>query len=399
MLKYVGEKSKKEFANDLKTIYQAPSEDAALEQLERVTEKWEKDYPNAMKSWYKNWDVISPIFKFSADVRKVIYTTNAIESLNSGYRRLNKQRSVFPSDTALLKALYLATHEIAKKWNVSERSVRNYCAQGRVDGVFLNGKTWNIPENAEKPERSNKKKEQPITLLDILQEQKASKYSGGIYHKTQIDLTYNSNHIEGSRLTHDQTRYIFETNTIGVEKDVLNVDDVIETANHFRCIDMIIDNAKAVLTEKFIKELHLILKSGTSDSRKDWFAVGDYKKIPNEVGGMDTALPEEVADKMKTLLTEYNGKEEKNFEDILDFHVKFERIHPFQDGNGRVGRLIMFKECLKYNIVPFIIEDNLKMFYYRGLKEWNNEKGYLTDTCLTAQDKYKAYLDYFRIAY
>ena len=294
---------------------------------------------------------------------------------------------------------YRSVNEIAKKWNVSERSVRNYCAQGRVDGAFLTGKTWNIPENAEKPERSNKKKEQPITLLDILQEQKASKYSGGIYHKTQIDLTYNSNHIEGSRLTHDQTRYIFETNTIGVEKEVLNVDDVIETVNHFRCIDMIIDNVKVALTEKFIKELHLILKNGTSDYRKDWFVVGDYKKLPNEVGGMGTALPEEVADKMKVLLTEYNGKEEKIFEDILDFHVKFERIHPFQDGSGRVGRLIMFKECLKYNIVPFIIEDNLKMFYYRGLKEWNNEKGYLTDTCLIAQDKYKAYLDYFRITY
>ena len=294
---------------------------------------------------------------------------------------------------------YRSVNEIAKKWNVSERSVRNYCAQGRVDGAFLTGKTWNIPENAEKPERSNKKKEQPITLLDILQEQKASKYSGGIYHKTQIDLTYNSNHIEGSRLTHDQTRYIFETNTVGVEKEVLNVDDVIETVNHFRCIDMIIDNVKVALTEKFIKELHLILKNGTSDYRKDWFVVGDYKKLPNEVGGMGTALPEEVADKMKVLLTEYNGKEEKIFEDILDFHVKFERIHPFQDGSGRVGRLIMFKECLKYNIVPFIIEDNLKMFYYRGLKEWNNEKGYLTDTCLIAQDKYKAYLDYFRIMY
>ena len=294
---------------------------------------------------------------------------------------------------------YRSVNEIAKKWNVSERSVRNYCAQGRVDGAFLTGKTWNIPENAEKPERSNKKKEQPITLLDILQEQKASKYSGGIYHKTQIDLTYNSNHIEGSRLTHDQTRYIFETNTIGVEKEVLNVDDVIETVNHFRCIDMIIDNVKVALTEKFIKELHLILKNGTSDYRKDWFVVGDYKKLPNEVGGMGTALPEEVADKMKVLLTEYNGKEEMIFEDILDFHVKFERIHPFQDGSGRVGRLIMFKECLKYNIVPFIIEDNLKMFYYRGLKEWNNEKGYLTDTCLIAQDKYKAYLDYFRIMY
>ena len=294
---------------------------------------------------------------------------------------------------------YLSVTEIAKKWNISERSVRNYCAHGRVDGAFLTGKTWNIPENAEKPERTNKKKEQPKTLLDILQNEKKNKYSGGIYHKTQIDLTYNSNHIEGSRLTHDQTRYIFETNTIGVENEVLNVDDVIETANHFRCIDMIIDHAKVALSEKFIKELHLILKSGTSDSRKDWFAVGDYKKMPNEVDGMATVLPEDVADKMKILLVEYNSIENKVFEDILEFHVKFERIHPFQDVNGRVGRLIMFKECLKYNIVPFIIEDTLKLFYYRGLKEWNNEKGYLRDTCLTVQDKYKAYLDYFKIEY
>ena len=294
---------------------------------------------------------------------------------------------------------YLSVAETAKKWDVSERSVRNYCAHGRVPGAFLTGKTWNIPEDARKPERVNKKKEKPTTLLDILLDEKANKYSGGIYHKTQIDLTYNSNHMEGSRLTHDQTRYIFETNTIGIEKEVLNVDDVIETANHFRCIDMIIDHAKLALTEKFIKELHLILKNGTSDSRKDWFAVGDYKKLPNEVGGMETALPEEVADRMKKLLSEYNNKEEKTFEDILDFHVRFECIHPFQDGNGRVGRLLMFKECLKYNIVPFIIEDDLKMFYYRGLKEWNNEKGYLMDTCLTAQDSYKAYLDYFRIAY
>lgn len=294
---------------------------------------------------------------------------------------------------------YLSVAEIAKKWNISERSVRNYCAHGRVQGAFLTGKAWNIPANAEKPERFNKKKEHPYTLLDILQEQKASKYSGGIYHKTQIDLTYNSNHMEGSRLTYDQTRYIFETNTIGVGSEVLNVDDVIETVNHFRCVDMVIDHARAALTEKFIKELHLTLKSGTSDSRKDWFAVGDYKKLPNEVGGRDTALPEEVAGKMKALLAAYNTKKEKTLEDILDFHVKFERIHPFQDGNGRVGRLIMFKECLKYKIVPFIIEDNLKMFYYRGLKEWDHEKGYLTDTCLTAQDRYKAYLDYFRIPY
>mgnify|MGYP003562332222 FL=1 len=294
---------------------------------------------------------------------------------------------------------YLSVSEIAKKWKVSERSVRNYCAQGRVNGAFITGKIWKIPENAEKPERINKRKEVKITLLDILKEQKASKYSGGIYHKTQIELTYNSNHIEGSRLTHDQTRYIFETNTIGVEKEVLNVDDVIETVNHFHCIDIIIDSARAVLTEKFIKDLHFILKNGTSDSRKDWFAVGDYKKLPNEVGGMDTTIPEEVANKMKTLLMEYNAKDAKTFEDILDFHVKFERIHPFQDGNGRIGRLIMFKECLKNNIVPFIVDDNLKMFYYRGLKEWDNEKGYLTDTCLAAQDKYKAYLDYFRITY
>lgn len=294
---------------------------------------------------------------------------------------------------------YLSVIEIAKKWNISERSVRNYCAHGRVQGAFLTGKTWNIPENAEKPERSNKKKGHTLTLLDILREQKEGKYSGGIYHRTQIDLTYNSNHMEGSRLTRNQTRYIFETNTVGVENEVLNVDDVIETVNHFRCIDLVIDHADDILSEKFIKELHLTLKNGTSGSRKDWFAVGEYKKIPNEVGGMDTALPEEVADKMKTLLKEYNVIKEKTLEDILDFHVKFERIHPFQDGNGRVGRLIMFKECLKHNIVPFIIEDNLKLFYYRGLKEWDNEKGYLTDTCLTAQDKYKTYLNYFRIAY
>lgn len=294
---------------------------------------------------------------------------------------------------------YLSVAEIAKKWNISERSVRNYCAQERIPGAVLIGKTWHIPENAEKPARSNGKKTPVKTLLSILQEEKRTKYAGGIYHKTQIDLTYNSNHIEGNRLTHDQTRYIFETNTIGVENEVLNVDDVIETSNHFRCIDLIIDHAASTLSEHFIKKLHHILKTSTSDSRKDWFAVGEYKRLPNEVGGMQTSLPEEVADRMKALLSDYNAVPKKTLDDILDFHVRFERIHPFQDGNGRVGRLIMFKECLKYNIVPFIIEENLKLFYYRGLKEWYNEKGYLTDTCLTAQDKYKAYLDYFRISY
>jgi Fic family protein len=294
---------------------------------------------------------------------------------------------------------YIGVAAIAKKWNISERSVRNYCAKGRVEGAYITGKSWNIPSDAKKPDRSNKKTDRPKTLLDILREEKAGRYSGGIYHKTQIELTYNSNHMEGSRLTHDQTRYIFETNTIGVENEVLSVDDIIETVNHFRCIDMIIDNAKLTLTEKFIKKLHQILKTGTGDSGLEWFAVGDYKKKPNEVGGMETTLPEKVEDEIRELLDDYYNIENKTLDDILDFHVKFERIHPFQDGNGRVGRLIMFKECLKYNIVPFIIEDNLKMFYYRGLKEWNNEKGYLKDTCLTAQDRYKIYLDYFRITY
>lgn len=294
---------------------------------------------------------------------------------------------------------YLSAAEAAEKWKISERSVRNYCAKGRVEGAVLKGKTWKIPADAEKPQRSNTKTGKTQTLLEILLYEKAAKYSGGIYHKTQIEMTYNSNHIEGSRLTHDQTRYIFETNTIGVTGEAVNVDDVIETANHFRCIDLIIDKAKAVLTEKFIKELHLILKNGTSDARQEWFAVGAYKKMPNEVGGMATTMPEDVAAEMQALLAAYSAKKAKTLEDILDFHVRFERIHPFQDGNGRVGRLIMFKECLKYNIVPFIIEDNLKMFYYRGLMEWGREKGYLTDTCLTAQDRYKAYLDYFRIKY
>lgn len=294
---------------------------------------------------------------------------------------------------------YVSVAETAEKWSISERSVRNYCALGRVEGAFLTGKTWNIPENAVKPERTNKRTEKPESLLEILKAEKRDRYSGGIYHKTQIDLTYNSNHIEGSRLTHDQTRYIFETNTIGVENEVLNVDDVIETANHFRCIDLVIDNANLTLSEKFIKELHLILKTGTSDSKKDWFAVGDYKKEPNEVAGMETTLPEDVNVQMKDLLSSYNLKQNKTLEDIIEFHVIFERIHPFQDGNGRVGRLIMFKECLKYNIVPFIIEDSIKLFYYRGLKEWTSERGYLIDTCLTAQDRYKAALDYFRIEY
>ena len=235
-------------------------------------------------------------------------------------------------------------------------------------------------------------------LLAALREQKQMSFKGGIYHKTQIDLTYNSNHIEGSRLTHEQTRYIFETNTIGLTEESVNVNDIVETVNHFRCIDMVIDHATDDLSTDFIKELHGILKTGTSDSRKEWFAVGDYKRLPNEVGGEETCAPEHVGEEMVQLLNDYlNSK--RQFEDILDLHVRFERIHPFQDVNGRVGRLVMFKECLGSGIVPFIITDELKLFYYRGLREWGHINGYLIDTCLTAQDQYKTALDYFRIKY
>jgi len=294
---------------------------------------------------------------------------------------------------------YISVAETAKKWGVSERSVRGYCAGGKIDGAFLTGKTWNIPETAKKPDRINKHTNAPKTLLDVLKAEKSAKLHGGIYHRIQIDLTYNSNHIEGSRLTHDQTRFIFETNTIGMSDGTVKVDDVVETSNHFKCIDMVIDSANYVLSEAFIKHLHAILKSGTSDSRIDWFIVGDYKRVPNEVSGMDTTAPENVGAEMKKLLAEYNAIESKTLEDLLDFHFCFERIHPFQDGNGRIGRLLLFKECLRNNIVPFIIEDDIKMFYYRGLKEWRNERGYLRDTCLSAQDKFKKYLDYFRVPY
>ncbi len=293
---------------------------------------------------------------------------------------------------------YISVHEFAEQNGLSERTVRNWCASGKIEGTRLIGKTWSIPANAAGPmKKSAGSKASP--LLKILQDEKGQKIKGGIYHRTQVDLTYNSNHIEGSRLTHDQTRYIFETNTIGMTEESINVDDIIETANHFRCIDMIIDRCEEKISEAFIKELHLILKTGTSDSRKSWFRVGGYKRLPNEVGGQETCAPENVHREMKALVLDYNAIKRKSFEDILDFHHKFESIHPFQDGNGRVGRLIMFKECLANGFVPFIITDELKMFYYRGLKEWNHIKEYLTDTCLTAQDQYKILLDYFRIRY
>lgn len=294
---------------------------------------------------------------------------------------------------------FLSVAQTAQKWNLSERTVRNYCANGKIPDAFLTGKKWNIPENAERPKKAKKSTPPPRTLLEVLKAEKASKIKGGIYHKIQVELTYNSNHIEGSKLTHDQTRYIFETNTIGITDSAVNIDDIVETANHFKCIDMVIDNAAKPLSETFIKRLHLTLKNGTSDSRKYWFVVGDYKKYPNEVGGKITVLPEKVPESIKLLISEYNKIKDKTFNDIIRFHYEFECIHPFQDGNGRIGRLILFKECLKNNIVPFIIDENLKMFYYRGLNEWKSEKGYLIDTCLTAQDKFKKYLEYFRIPY
>lgn len=293
---------------------------------------------------------------------------------------------------------YISVTEFAEKFGISERTARNYCAQGKIEGVVLIGKTWSIPATAELPQRK-KRASKVMPLLAVLREQKDTKLKGGIYHRTQIDLTYNSNHIEGSRLTHDQTRYIFETNTIGIEGECVRVDDIIETTNHFRCIDIIIDRADERLTEGLIKELHAVLKAGTSDSRRDWFAVGDYKRLPNEVGGNDTTSPEDVKREMKALLSEYNAKKQRSFDDILDLHQRFEAIHPFQDGNGRVGRLIMFKECLANGIVPFIITDDLKMFYYRGLQQWPHIKEYLRDTCITAQDNYKALLDYFKVKY
>lgn len=288
-----------------------------------------------------------------------------------------------------------------KKWadrnGVSERTARNYCNQGKLEGARLVGKTWTIPADAPLPKKQKETELSPLLLE--LRRQKAAKIKGGIYHRVQIDLTYNSNHIEGSRLTHDQTRYIFETNTIGITDGSVNIDDIIETTNHFRAIDYIIDNTEGKLTEGFIKQLHFILKTGTSDGRKEWFQVGDYKKLPNEVGGNDTTLPENVHKEIKALLKEYNSVKKPSLEDIMDFHQRFESIHPFQDGNGRVGRLIMFRECLRHGHVPFVITDELKMFYYNGLRHWPSVKGYLTDTCLTAQDSFKLLLDKFRIKY
>lgn len=291
----------------------------------------------------------------------------------------------------------LTSSQFAALYGLSERSVRNYCRQGRIAGAVLVGKTWTIPVDAVPPVRG---KQKLSPLLQALKEQKDGKVKGGIYHRVQIELTYNSNHIEGSKLSKDQTRMIFETHTIApVEGSAVKVDDIIETVNHFRCVDYIIDHANDPLTEGLVKQLHRILKTGTVDSTRDWFAVGDYKRLPNEVGGIETSAPEDVAGDMRALLAWYSSQKKKDEECVIGFHQRFEVIHPFQDGNGRVGRLIMFKECLANNIVPFIIDEDLRFFYYRGLREWPHIKGYLLDTCLTAQDNFKDFLDYFRIKY
>ena len=289
---------------------------------------------------------------------------------------------------------FISVSQFAEKYGISERTARNYCAVGKIDGAFLTGKTWNIPADAVLPQ---KKKLKISPLLNRLRQEKESGLKGGIYHRTQIDLTYNSNHIEGSRLTKEQTRYIFETNTLGVTAENTRIDDILETVNHFRCIDYIIVHATEKITEPHVKQLHSILKNNTSDSQKSWFAVGDYKRLANEVGGEETVQPHDVHKRMKTLLAEYNANKHVTFDDILDFHVQFERIHPFQDGNGRVGRLLIFWQCLQSGFVPFIITEELRMFYYRGLQNWGRINGYLHDTCLTAQDEYKRVMEYFKI--
>lgn len=289
---------------------------------------------------------------------------------------------------------YISVSQFAEKYSVSERTARNYCAMGKIDGAFQVGKSWNIPAGATLPKKG-KAKLSP--LLSRLKEEKGSRLKGGIYHRIQIDLTYNSNHIEGSRLTKEQTRYIYETNTLGVTTESTRIDDIIETVNHFRCIDYVIDHATEKINESHIKQLHAILKTNTSDSQKDWFAVGAYKKLANEVGGEPTIQPADVQQEMRVLLTKYHAQEKIDLDAILDFHVRFERIHPFQDGNGRVGRLLMFWQCLQNGVTPFVVTEDLRLYYYRGLQNWGQVNGFLRDTILTVQDMFEDVMIYFGI--
>lgn len=294
---------------------------------------------------------------------------------------------------------YMTVEEAARKWHLSARSVQIHCQKGNVVGVNLLGKAWMIPIDADKPKRKPRAKGRPKSILAALKFEKRGQVKGALYHRLQIDFTYNTNHMEGSRLTHEQTRWIFETMTVGKLPENVPVDDIVETANHFRCIDLVIESANAALTERYIKTLHNQLKSGTSDSRKVWFSVGDYKQLDNVVGDMDTCPAAKVHDEMVKLLAAYNASS-KSLEDIIDFHVKFERIHPFQDGNGRVGRLIMLKECLKHGHTPFVIAENIKQFYYLGLQDWAKGRyARLRDTCGTGQDVFKLGLKHFGYAH
>ena len=288
----------------------------------------------------------------------------------------------------------MTVDEAAAKWGITPRQVRTYCAGGRVSGAALERGEWRIPAGAAKPVRRPRRRF-PTTVLGVLEAERSAHLPGGLYHRLQIDFTYNSNHIEGSRLTHEQTRWIFETKTLGELGPDVPVDDIVETANHFRAIDKVIATATAALTEPYVKRLHEILKSGTSDSRRDWFAVGSYKRLDNVVGGMETCPAKDVHREMAALLAWWKNAD-KTFENLLDLHVRFERIHPFQDGNGRVGRLILLKECLKHGITPFIIADDMRRFYYLGLQEWRQgSRARLLDTCRTGQDIFIAGLRHF----
>ena len=281
---------------------------------------------------------------------------------------------------------FISVAQAAKKWGLTVRSIQIHCEKGNIPGVNLLGRAWQIPANAVRPMRKPRMKGLPTSILAALKSEKRGRISGGLYHRLQIDFTYNTNHMEGSRLTHEQTRWIFETQTIGSLPSDIPVDNIVETANHFRCIDLVIESAGAALTERYIKGLHRQLKSGTSDSRKEWFAVGDYKRLDNVVGEMETCPAKNVHREMTKLLAWY-AKAEKTFENLLDFHVRFEQVHPFQDGNGRVGRLILLKECLKQGHTPFVIAENFKQFYYLGLQEWRRgNRLRLIDTCRTGQD-------------
>ena len=281
---------------------------------------------------------------------------------------------------------YMSVAEAAQKWGLTPRNVQIHCEKGNIPGVTMQGKSWQIPVDAGRPMRKPRAKGMPHSILEALKSEKRGRISGGLYHRLQIDLTYNSNHIEGSRLTHEQTRWIFETQTIGNVGADVPVDDIVETANHFRAVDIIIESAGAALTEQYIKKLHAQLKGGTSDSRKSWFKVGEYKRLDNVVGEMETCPAKEVHGEMAKLLAWWKNAE-KTLENLLDLHVRFEQIHPFQDGNGRVGRLILLKECLKYGITPFVIAENFKQFYYLGLKDWRQgRRARLMDTCRTGQD-------------